>query len=478
MCDRDEVPGRCARHLNYARIARSWLAQPVVAPTALSLDELRLRHRGPVIAAEDLGYDAARATFNGMIDRRPAVVARPLDVADVVAAVEFAGQAGLPVSVRGGGHGVAGLCVGDGSVVVDLRLMREVSVDPEMSTVLCGGGALWEDLDPPCQRHRLATPGGTFGDTGVAGLTLGGGVGHLLGLYGLTLDNLLAATVVTADGTVVQTSEGENPELFWALRGGGGNFGAVVDFTFRLQPVDRLLGGLIVYGLDDVESVVAAWRELMISAPDELMCIVGVSRSILAGERAYVSVAYFGDPDVGREVIQPLVQAARPTIDSVRPMYYAELQEIFGRMPFGLRNYWSGRFLRELPDEAIEVTANHLRPPDVFGTILLEPMHGAGTRVPADTTAFAGREAKYNATFIGFWENPDDDERRVATARAYSAALAPWMLGGGYLNYASEPAGTTLETEFGAERFAQLRKVKREFDPSNTFRFNHNIPPV
>ena len=446
--------------------------------TALSLDELRLRHRGPVISPEDLGYDAARATFNGMIDRRPAVVARPLDVADVVAAVEFAGQAGLPVSVRGGGHGVAGLCVGDGSVVVDLRLMRDVRVDPDALMVVCGGGALWEDLDPPSQRHGLATPGGTFGDTGVAGLALGGGVGHLLGKYGLTLDNLLALTVVTADGAVVRASAEENPELFWALRGGGGNFGVVVDFTFRLHPVTRLLGGLILYHLEDVEAVVDAWRELMVSAPDELMCVVGVSRSILAGERAYVSVAYCGDPDVGREVIQPLVEAAKPTIDSVRPMYYPELQEIFGRLPPGLRNYWSGRFLHELPDEAIAVTANHLRSPDVYGTILLEPMHGAATRVPADETAFAGREAKYNATFIGFWQDPAEDESSIAAARAYSSALAPWTLNGGYLNYASEPAGATLETEFGAQRFARLRTIKRQFDPSNTFRFNHNIPPA
>jgi FAD/FMN-containing dehydrogenase len=449
-----------------------------VLADALSLDELRLRHRGPVITPQDLGYDVARATFNGMIDRRPAVVTRPLDVADVVAAVEFAGRAGLPVSVRGGGHGVAGLCVGDASLVVDLRLMREVNVDLETSTVVCGGGALWEDLDPPCQRHGLATPGGTFGDTGVAGLTLGGGVGHLLGSYGLTLDNLLAATVVTADGDVVRASTSENSELFWALRGGGGNFGVVVDFTFRLRPVSRLLGGLLFYSLDEVEAVAGAWRELMASAPDELMCVLGVSRSILAGERAYVSVAYLGDHDEGREAIQPLIRAASPTIDAVRPMYYPELQEIFGRLPFGLRNYWSGRFLRELPDAAIEMTANHLRAPDVFGTILLEPMHGAATRVPPDATAFGGREAKYNATFIGFWQDPGEDEHMTAAARGYSAALAPWSLGRGYLNYATEPAGANIETEFGAERFARLREVKRRFDPSNTFRFNHNIPPA
>jgi len=440
--------------------------------------DLRVRHRGPVIAPEDIAYETARATFNAIIDRHPAVITRPLDIADVIAAVEFAREAELPVSVRGGGHGVAGLCVGDGSVVVDLRLMREVRVDRETRIAVCGGGTLWEDLDPPCQRSGLATPGGTFGDTGVAGLTLGGGVGHLLGVHGLTLDNLVAATVVTADGSVVMASASENAELFWALRGGGGNFGVVVEFTFQLHPVDRLLGGLLVYDLRDAETVVAAWRDVSSSGAADMTCVAGVSRSIFTGERAYVSVAYLGDPDDGRELIRPLLDAATPTRDGVRPMYYPELQEMFGRMPFGLRNYWSGRFLRELPDAAIEMTASHLQPPDVFGTILLEPMHGAAARVSLDATAFAGREASYNATFIGFWQNSDEDVRRIATSRAYSAALAPWTLGGGYLNYASESAGETLETEFGADRYARLKTVKRQFDPTNTFRFNHNVPPV
>ncbi|MDX6480511.1 MAG: hypothetical protein QOG85_1021 [Gaiellaceae bacterium] len=441
------------------------------------LEELRRRHRGQVITPEDLGYDPARVTFNGMIDRRPAVVTRPLDIADVVSAIEFAREQALPVSVRGGGHGVAGLCVGDGSVVVDLRLMRDVRVDPENRTATCGGGARWEDLDPPCQRHGLATPGGTFGDTGVAGLTLGGGVGHLLGLHGLTLDNLLAATVVTADGAIFRASESENTELFWALRGGGGNFGAVVDFTFRLHPVGMLLGGLIGYSLDEAEPMAAAWRELMSAAPDELLCVAGAGRSPDSGERAFVSVAYFGDPDEGRELIRPLLEAATPVVNTVRPIYYPELQEVFGRMPPGLRNYWSGRFLGELPDEVIDLTAATVRRGSEFGTILLEPMHGAATRISPDATAFAGREARFNATFIGFWMDPADDERQIATAREFSAGLQPWTLGGGYLNYASELSGETLETEFGAERFARLRAVKRQYDPENTFRFNHNIPP-
>lgn len=442
-----------------------------------SLSDLRRRHRGPVIVPEDAGYEAARTTFNGMLDRRPEVVTRPLDVDDVVAAVAFAAQSDLPIAVRGGGHGVAGHCVGDGSLVIDLRLMREIAVDPGARTATCDGGALWEDFDPACLRHGLATPGGTFGDTGVAGLTLGGGIGHLIGLHGLTLDNLVAATVVTADGSVVRASDDENGELFWALRGGGGNFGVVVDFTFRVHPVGRLLGGLLTFRLEEAESVFASWRDLMAAAPDQLVCFALVARSGYTDRvGAVVSVAYFGDVDEGREAIRPLRDAAAPVRDGVRPMYYAELQEVFGRMPFGLRNYWSGRFLRELPDELIERTVAHFRPQDVRGSILVEPLHGAAARVPAEATAFAGRGARYNATFTGAWFDPSDDERYVELARGYSATLAPWALGGGYLNYASETS-RTLQSEFGAHRLERLRAVKRQFDPENRFRFNHNIAP-
>jgi FAD/FMN-containing dehydrogenase len=441
------------------------------------LTDLRARHRGPVIDPDDLGYDPARITFNGMIDRRPELIVRPLDVDDVASAVSFAGEADLPIAVRGGGHSVAGHCVGDGSLVVDLRLMRSVSVDAVAQTATCGGGALWEDFDPPCQREGLATPGGTFGDTGVGGLTLGGGIGHLIGLHGLTLDNLIAATVVTADGSVVAANESESADLFWALQGGGGNFGVVTDFTFRLHPVGRLLGGLLSYDLDDLETVVGTWRELMADAPDELALFAMVSRSAIAGtEGVVISVAYFGELDDGRDLIQPLLDAG-PIADGVRPMYYAELQCMFSRMPFGLRNYWSGRFLRELPDDVIDLTASHFDDPDATGGVLFEPLFGAAARIPSDATAFAGRDAKYNATFSSIWTDPEDDERQIAQARSYSAALAPWAVGGGYVNYASELAGDTAETEYGTPRFERLREIKRRYDPDNRFRFNHNISP-
>jgi FAD/FMN-containing dehydrogenase len=437
-----------------------------------TLADLRHRHRGPVISPEDLGYDRGRATYNGMIDRRPALIARPLDEDDVVAAVSHAAGEGLPIAVRGGGHSVAGHCIGDGSLVVDLRLMRSVTVDPDARVATCGGGALWEDLDPPCLRHGLATPGGTFGDTGVAGLTLGGGIGHLIGLHGLTLDNLVAATVVTAAGEVVRANADESSDLFWALRGGGGNFGVVTEFTFRLHPVGLLRAGQLVYDLRDAVEVVTKWRELMQRAPDGLATFAFMAKSAVGEEEgAIVNVADFGGH--GDDAIAELLGDPEPIANTIRPMYYAELQDIFGRMPFGLRNYWSGRFLRELPDELIGLSADHL---DAHGpgSVMFEPIFGAAARVPVEATAFAGRGAAYNATFLSIWEDAGDDEPRIAAARGFSGLLEPWSTGAQYVNYATE----IEDREEPAERLARLREVKRRYDPENRFRFNHNISPV
>jgi FAD/FMN-containing dehydrogenase len=440
-----------------------------------SLADLRRRHRGPVIAPEDNGYADARVTYNAMIERCPALVVRPIDAADVVTAVTYARDVGLPVSVRGGGHSVAGHCVGEGSIMVDLRLMRDVVVDHEARTATCGGGARWEDLDPACQRHGLATPGGTFGDTGVAGLALGGGIGHLIGLHGLTLDNLVAATVVTADGRTVVASEPDHPELFWALRGGGGNFGVVTDFTFRVHEVGLLLGGLLVYDLDDTQTVLEAFRELREHGSDRLTSMAVVYRNAETGDAGVsVSVAFVGDEDEGRAAIEPL-GAAEPARGEVRPMYYSELQDVFGRVTFGLRHYWSGRFVRELSDEVLELTVDAFEDPTTDAGVLVEPLHGAAARVPPDATAFAGREARYNATYLGTWTSPERDAENIERARAYSAALAPWALSAGYVNYNVDlPAG---ELAFGPRRYERLLAVKREYDPENVFRFNHNIVP-
>jgi FAD/FMN-containing dehydrogenase len=329
---------------------------------------------------------------------------------------------------------------------------------------------------PGVPAPRPRDPGGTFGDTGVAGLTLGGGIGHLIGLHGLTLDNLLAATVVTADGEVVRASDEENEDLFWALRGGGGNFGVVTDFTFRLHPVGQLFAGQLVYRTEDAPEVVTKWRELMAQAPDELACFAFIARSaVTAEEGAIIAVAHFGDPGDG--AIDGLLDDPEPVANTLRPQYYAELQDMFGRMPFGLRNYWSGRFLGELPDELIQLSADYLGP-EMVGSIMFEPIHGAAARVPLDATAFAGREARYNATFLSVWQDPADDERNVEAARGYSAALTPWATGGGYINYASEAVGDGMLSEYGTERLARLREAKRRYDPDNRFRFNHNIAPA
>ena len=444
-----------------------------------SLADLRARHRGPVIATGDSGYEAARATFNGMLDRRPELVTRPLDIDDVAAAVGYAVDAGLPVAVRGGGHGVAGHCVGDGSLVVDLRLMRQVAVDPVERTVTCGGGALWEDIDPACQRHGLAMPGGTFGDTGVAGLTLGGGIGHLSPAFGLTLDNLLSARLVSADGAIVWASEEERPELFWALRGGGANFGVVVEFRFRVHPVERLYGGAVVFALEDAPTVLRAWRDLMTDAPDAFQSFAQVFRDGETGQGGvHLSIAYLDGADDGREIVERLIGDLTPQQIEIRSMYYPELQEIYARLPFGLRNYWSGRFLRELPDEALSLTVEKFDAEGTNGAVLLESLHGAPQRVPPDATAFTGRQARWDATYINVWVDPAQDDRQIEAARSYSKALAPWALGGGYLNYASEAASEDLESEYGAENLARLQTVKREYDPKNVFRFNHNIAPA
>jgi len=444
-----------------------------------SLADLRARHRGPVIAAGDSGYEAARVTFNGMLDRRPELVTRPLDIDDVAAAVGYAVEAGLPVAVRGGGHGVAGHCVGDGSLVVDLRLMRQVAVDPVERTVTCGGGALWEDIDPACQRHGLAMPGGTFGDTGVAGLTLGGGIGHLSPAFGLTLDNLLSARLVSADGAIVWASEEERPELFWALRGGGANFGVVVEFRFRVHPVERLYGGAVVFALEDAPTVLRAWRDLMTDAPDAFQSFAQVFRDGETGEGGvHLSIAHLDGADAGREIVERLIGDLTPQRIEIRLMYYPELQEIYARLPFGLRNYWSGRFLRELPDEVLTLTVEKFAAGGTNGAVLLESLHGAPQRVPPDATAFTGRQARWDATYINVWVDPAQDDRQIEAARSYSKALAPWALGGGYLNYASEAASEDLESEYGAENLARLQTVKREYDPKNVFRFNHNIAPA
>ena len=438
--------------------------------------------RGQVIDPGHPEYDLARAVYNGMIDRRPALIVRPLDTDDVVRTVELARSTGLPLSVRGGGHNVAGHAVCDDGVVVDLRLMRDVSVDPVERIATVAGGATWNDVDPACQRHGLAMPGGTFGTTGVAGLTLGGGLGHLMGRHGLTLDNLLEAEVVTAAGDVLVASEQEHEDLFWALRGGGGNFGVVTRFRFRVHEQGPLVGGMLVFDFAQDARVIRCVREVVDGIPDELSPFVVLGRSRATGLRTVgVSVCWTGSSDEARSRLELLRAIPGLLVDGVREMSYLQLQGTFGEIPFGLRNYWKGHFVSSLPDELVELAVEHFaarRAP--LGTILIEPLQGRVTRVADESTAFANRHAACNVTGIALWQSPDEDDEQIAWALGFAEGVEPFSArGGGYLNYMGrdEPL-ERVEAAFGPEKFARLRTIKRRFDPDNVFRFNQNIPPA
>lgn len=358
---------------------------------------------------------------------------------DVVVAVSRARELQLPVSIRGGGHGVAGHCVADGAVAIDLSGRRRVDVDPTAQTAAAQGGATWEDYDTATQRFGLASTGGTFVDTGIAGLTLGGGIGYLEGTQGFAVDTLIGATVVTADAEIVHASGAENPELFWALRGAGANFGVVTDFEYRLQPVGQLYGGMIEYPMSRAADALRAARDLAGGAPDQLVlqCVLGRRSSTAT-------------------VTNPL-------------------------LPFGLRHYWKGHFLRDLPDELIDESVDHLeqRPSSGFGTLLIEFIDGAPLRVPADSMAFNQRNARVNASALAIWANPAADDLHVAWARDFGVKLAPHAVGAEYINYmAVDVPPDRVRAAYGDVKYARLRDLKRRYDPTNIFRSNQNIPPA
>lgn len=423
----------------------------------------------------DPGYDVRRATFNGMIERRPLEIHVCSSIEDVVTAVRRARELNAAVSIRGGGHGVAGLCVGDGAVVVDLGGMRSVTVDAEQQLATAQGGATWEDYDTATLRHGLASTGGTFVDTGIAGLTLGGGIGYLMGTQGLTVDTLVGARLVTADGELMHVSETENRDLFWGLRGAGTNFGVVVEFEYRLSRIGELYGGSIDYPLTAARDVLRTVRDLTLEAPDELnlVCVIGRSRGIST------VLACFQGPAVEAErLLRPLREAAPIVDDSLRTLSYAEMQSTNPLLPFGLRHYWKGHFLRSLPDDLVEFSAEHIarRPASGFGTLLIEFINGAATRVPTEAMAFNHREARVNASALGIWTSPEADGDHVAWARSYAAGIAAHGNAGEYVNYMPEQSGNErLRAMFGGEKFARLQQLKARFDPDNVFRFNQNL---
>lgn len=444
---------------------------------------------GALLRPGEDGYDDARTVFNSMIDRKPAVIARCMSAADVAAALQAARASDMPVSVYGGGHGVTGSAVIDGGWCIDLRGMKGISVDPINRTVRAEAGLTWGEFDAATQEHGLAVTGGRVPSTGIGGLALGSGSGWIERKLGFTCDNLIKAEVVTADGRQVVASEDENPDLFWGLRGGGGNFGIVTAFHLRLHPIGPMvLGGMVIYPAQMGAAVMRNWRDFIVDAPDEVgggVAFVTAPPLDFVPEAARglpvvgVIISYAGDPDEGARVVAPLREFGPPAVDIVGPMPYLALQTLIEPAnPKGKRNYWTADFFRELPDEACEVFAEHgARPVSPFSQMLIIPGGGAIARVDDDATAFGQRNAPFNAHYLGMWENPADDERNIAYTREFAAALKPWTVGRAYLNFIGDEGTDRVEAAFGPERYAKLRALKTKWDPSNVFCHNQNIPP-
>jgi FAD/FMN-containing dehydrogenase len=454
-------------------------ARRVVPERSLAPTVAGLGFSGEVLAEGEPGYDEARTTFNALVDRRPVAVARCRGTADVVAALALAREQGLPVAVRGGGHNVAGHAVGDGSLVVELSGLGAVDVDPGARLARAGGGATWRTFDAATQAHGLAAPGGTFSTTGVGGLTLGGGIGFLIGRHGLTCDNLVGAEIVTVDGSVLEVSEDEHPDLFWAIRGGGGNFGVVTRLDFRLHPVREVVGGVLVWPFAAAAEPLRVFRDVAVDAPDDISTQAVFGHSTETGALILGVVVCSSGPEDEPEPLRRLRAVPGLQIDEVRRRPYLELQSMFD-MPFGLRHHWKGHFVRELPDALLERLLGAIDPDANRGSILIEAVHGAATRVPADATPVGFRDAAFNVSALGIWKDASTDEAGVAWARATAALAAPYSLhGGGYLNYmqADEPL-ERVRAAFGPETFDRLREVKRRYDPGNVLRFNQNVPPA
>jgi FAD/FMN-containing dehydrogenase len=446
--------------------------------------------QGALLRPGAAGYDEARRVFNAMIDRKPALIARCACADDVVVAVNYARDHSIPVSVYGGGHAVTGSAVCDGGICIDLRPMKTATIDPDGRTVRAEAGLTWGELDAATQAHGLAVTGGRVSTTGIGGLALGSGSGWLERKLGFTCDNLIRAEVVTAEGVQVDASDSENPDLFWALRGGGGNFGIVTAFHFRLHPVGpTVLGGMLIYPSSFGKQVVARWRDVMRGAPDELgtglAFITAPDLEVVApaarGKPAIaIIVCYCGEVDSGSEILRPLVELGPPAANLVQPMPYVAVQQLIDAgNPKGHFNYWSADFLSGLPDEAIDTLVElATRPVSPLTQIILIPGGGAISRVAEEATAFGNRQAPWNVHYLSMWADPTDTERNVAYTRHLSSVMKRWTTGRAYLNFLGDEGQDRIASALGPEKYRRLQILKTKFDPDNLFRSNQNIPPA
>lgn len=455
-----------------------------------AVEGLADRLRGPLLTPEDPGYEEARTLWNAMIDERPALIARCTGAADVRAAVNFAREHGLLLSVHGGGHNVAGKAVCDGGLMIDLSPMNAVRVDPETRTARVGGGAVMADLDHEAQAFGLATTGGIVSTTGVAGLTLGGGLGYLSRKHGLVHDNLVAADVVTADGRLVHASEEENAELFWGLRGGGGNFGVATSFGFELHELGpEVLNVRLLYPCEAAPEALRFYRDFMAGAPNGVQLYVALVRGTpefgipepLHGKTLLAFRGlYAGDLDEGREAFRPLREFGDPIADVTQPIpYTAHQKQADDLYRGGHRNYWKSDFYDSLSDGFIEAVMEHGDPlPSAYSTVFWEWMGGAIREVPPDATAFAHRDAAFSFTVAPKWEDPGRDEEMIGWARSFHDAVEPYAAEGVYVNYMDQDEGEDRVADAYGDRYERLVALKNEWDPGNLFRVNQNIEPT
>ena len=444
--------------------------------------------RGPVFGREHPEYDEARKLYNGMIDKQPLLIARCTDAADVVAAVNFGRDNGLPIAIRGGAHNGAGLGSVDDGLVIDLSLMKGVRIDPAKPTVRAGAGCVTGDVDHATCAFGQAVPFGVISTTGVAGLTLSGGHGYLSRQYGLAIDNLLEADVVLADGRFVTTSESENPDLFWALRGGGGNFGVVTSFLFRTNPLGMLYAGPIIFDLADAAPVMRWYRQFQANSPDEFYIFLGL-QSVPPGEpfplehwgkKMCVLLVSHPGPDGEKAVNAIRAELPKPIIDWAQPMPYPMLQTMFDPLyPRGLQWYWKGDFVKDLPDAAIDAHIAHAaKVPSPISGMHLYPVDGAVHRKQRDETAWGYRDATWSMVIFGVDPEPANAAALQQWARDYWQAVHPFDLAGAYPNFMMDDEGEArVKAAFG-DNYDRLAAVKKKYDPANLFRVNHNIRPA
>jgi FAD/FMN-containing dehydrogenase len=446
---------------------------------AASLADLRAGLHGGLLRPGDASYESARKLWNGMVDRYPAVIVCCADSADVIRAVQFARSNGLRVAVRGGGHNVSGNASCDGGIVIDLSQMKRIQVDPITRTARAEPGLTLGEFIRATEVVGLLTTTGTVSDTGMAGLTLGGGLGWLMGLYGLTVDNLLSVEIVTADGQLRHASENEHSDLFWAVRGGGGNFGIVTSFTYRLHPVSPILAGMVVHPLSRVREVLRFYRDFSSAAPDALTAYAALVTTPDGLPAVAITLCYAGPPEVGEQLIAPVRSFGPPLADLIRPMsYYEVITMLDAAVPAGRNYYEKGSVVPTLSDAAIEVIAEYgARCPSPFAQVLFQHVHGAAARIdPAATAVYALRRTHYSVSIISAWDRGDSGPH-VTWARDFWAALEPYATGGVYVNALGNEGNARVRAAYGPN-YERLVTIKNTYDPTNFFQLNQNIKPI